>query len=94
MVDHLRTDLDQLLAQRRLRPVPHFIGLGESSQEVAEIVGECVKLKPDRIVAEPEPNLPVQRGFSVQPILDFRRAAVCPVVAISGLFSVVDRMSA
>ena len=31
----------------------HRLGQGERAQEVAEIVGQCMKLKPDGIVAEP-----------------------------------------
>ncbi len=31
----------------------HRLGQGECPQEVAEIVGQCMKLKPDGIVAEP-----------------------------------------
>ena len=31
----------------------HRLGQGERAQDVAEIVGQCMKLKPDGIVAEP-----------------------------------------
>ena len=32
--------------------MPHGVGQGQGSQEVAEFVGECVKLETDSIVSE------------------------------------------
>jgi hypothetical protein len=48
----LAADLDQPVPERRHRPVPHGIGQGQGSQEVPEIVGECVQLQADGIVGE------------------------------------------
>ena len=45
MADNLYADLDQLLPQAGQRPVPDRLGRCEVAQEVAEIVGEGVKLK-------------------------------------------------
>jgi hypothetical protein len=45
MSHHLRTDLGQLLFERRQRPVPYRLWRRPGSYEVAEIVGERVKLK-------------------------------------------------
>ena len=51
MAHDLSADLDQLLPQCRQRPMFHRLGQGERPEEVAEIVGQCMKLKPDGIVA-------------------------------------------
>jgi hypothetical protein len=48
----LSTNLDQFVSQAGQRPVPHGIGQGLGSQEVPEIVGECVQLQADGIVGE------------------------------------------
>ena len=48
----LRADLDQLFLQARERPVLDRLGRGEGAQEVAEIVGERMKLKPDGVGGE------------------------------------------
>jgi hypothetical protein len=45
MADDLRADLDQLLSQRRHRPVLDRLRRRQVSQEVAEVVGQRVKLK-------------------------------------------------
>jgi len=45
MADNLRADLDQFLLQRRQRPILHWLGRRQRAKEVAEIVGESVKLK-------------------------------------------------
>ena len=47
VADDLRADLDQLLPQRGQRPVPHCLRQGQRAHEVAEIVGQGVKLKPN-----------------------------------------------
>ena len=49
---HLRADLDQLLLQARERPVFDRLWRRQSSQEVAEIVGERVKLEADGVSGE------------------------------------------
>ncbi len=51
MADNFRTDLDQLLPQRRQRPLLHGIGQRQGTHEVAEVIGECMQLEPDGIVA-------------------------------------------
>ena len=45
MADDLGADLDQLLPQAGQRPVPDRLGRCQGAQEVADIVGEGVKLK-------------------------------------------------
>ena len=44
---HLRADLDQFLLQARQRPVFDRLGRRQRAQEIAEIAGERMKLKPD-----------------------------------------------
>ncbi len=44
-----RADLDQLLAQRGQRPVLDLLRQGQRPNEIAEIVSERMKLKPDRV---------------------------------------------
>ena len=48
----LRADLDQLLLQARQRPVLDRLRCCERAQEIAEIVGERMKLKPDGVRSE------------------------------------------
>jgi hypothetical protein len=52
VADDLRADLDQLLFQAGQRPVLDRLGRRQRAQEVADIVGERVKLKPDGIGGE------------------------------------------
>ena len=52
VADDLGADLDQLLSKRRQRPMFHRLGQGERAQEVGEVLGERVQLKPDGIVPE------------------------------------------
>ena len=52
VADDLAANLDQFVSQTGQRPVPHGIRQGQGSQEVAEIVGKCVKLESDSIVSE------------------------------------------
>jgi len=52
MAYDLRADLDELLSQCGQRPMFDRFGQGECPHEVAEIVGQCVKLKADGIVVE------------------------------------------
>jgi hypothetical protein len=49
VADHLRTDLDQLLLQTRQRPVFDRLGRRQRAQEIAEIVGQRMKLEPDGV---------------------------------------------
>ena len=49
MADDLGTNLDQLLLQAGQRPFRDRLGCCQGAQEVAEIVGEGVKLETDRI---------------------------------------------
>ena len=52
VADDLGANLDQLFLQAGQRPVPDRLGCGQSPQEVAEIVGEGMKLKADGIGGE------------------------------------------
>ena len=52
VADDLRADLDQLLLQARQRPVLDRFGCCQRAQEVAEIVGERMKLEPNRVGGE------------------------------------------
>ena len=52
VANDLRADLDQLLPQAGQRPVLDRFGCCEGAQEVAEIVGEGVKLETDCIGGE------------------------------------------
>lgn len=52
MAHDLRADLDQLLPQRRHRPVADRLRRRQRAQEVAEIVGQRVKLKANRVGGE------------------------------------------
>ena len=53
MADDLRPDLDQLLPDRRQRPVLHLLWQRQRRHEIGEIVGRGVKLKPNLVVAVP-----------------------------------------
>ncbi len=46
VADNLGTDLDQLLLQASQRPVLDRLRCCQGAQEVAEVIGESVKLKP------------------------------------------------
>ena len=52
MADDLGTDLDQLLLEAGQRPVPDRFRCRQGAQEVAEIVGERMELKPDGVGGE------------------------------------------
>ena len=52
VADDLRADLDQLLFQAGQRPVLDRLGRRQRAQEVADIVGERVKLETDGIGRE------------------------------------------
>src|SRR5262245_15949420 len=49
---HLRADLDQLVLQTRQRPVLDRLRRRQRAQEIAEVVGERMKLEPHRIGGE------------------------------------------
>ena len=53
VANDLAANLNKPVPERRQRPVPHGVGQGQGSQEVAEVVGKCVKLETDSIVGEP-----------------------------------------
>ncbi len=50
--DALDTNLDQLLPQRRQRPMLHLFRQSQRPHEVGKIVGQGMELKPDGVVAE------------------------------------------
>ncbi len=50
--DDLRADLDRLFLQARQRPVPDRFGRRQRAQEIAEIVGQRMKLKADGVRGE------------------------------------------
>src|ERR1700730_17825628 len=52
VTDDLRADLDELRFQARQRPVFDRFGRRQRAQEVAEIVGQRVKLKSDDVGGE------------------------------------------
>src|SRR5262250_3445982 len=49
---HLRADLDQLVLQTRQRPVLDRLRRRQRAQEIAEVVGEGMKLEPHRVGGE------------------------------------------
>jgi 2-phospho-L-lactate transferase/gluconeogenesis factor (CofD/UPF0052 family) len=49
---HLRADLDQLVLQTRQRPVLDRLRRRQRAQEIAEVVGERMKLEPHPIGGE------------------------------------------
>ncbi len=51
VADDFRADLE-LFAHRRHGPVLHFLRQAQRSPEVAQIVGQGMKLKPNLVVAE------------------------------------------
>ncbi len=77
MPDDLGTDLHQFLPQRGQRPVFHRLGQGKRSQEVAQVVGQRMKLEPDLVVAEAMTGQsgPVDRVLALLDVL-LRRAAL------------------
>jgi hypothetical protein len=52
VADNLRADLDQLFLEARQRPIFDRLGRRQRSQEVAEIVGEGMKLKANSVGGE------------------------------------------
>ena len=52
MAHDLRADLDQLFLQARQRPILDRLRCRQSAQKITEIVGQRMKLKPDRVGGE------------------------------------------
>ena len=52
MAHDLRADLDEFLLQARQRPVLDRLGRRQCSQEITEVVGESMQLKPHGIGGE------------------------------------------
>ena len=52
MAHDLRADLDQLFLQARQRPILDRLWCRQPAQKITEIVGQRMKLKPDRIGGE------------------------------------------
>ncbi len=63
----LRADLDELFPEAGQRPLLHGIGQSERAHEIAEVVGERMKLEPDGVVVKrpastvSSPNLALTR---------------------------------
>ena len=76
MADKLGADLDQLLPERRQRPVLDRLRQGQCAQEVAEIVSERMQLEPYLVVPEAVAGKPrpVDRLLAFLDML-FRRAS-------------------
>ena len=77
MRDHLRPDLDELLPQRRKRPVLHRSRQCQPTQEVALVVGQHEELKPYLVIHEVVATQP-RPLHRILALLDplFRRAAM------------------
>jgi hypothetical protein len=52
MANNPRADLDQILLQTCQRPVLDWLGRRERAKEIAEIVGQRMKLKTNRVGGE------------------------------------------
>ncbi len=52
MAHDFRADLDQLFLEARQRPILDRVGRRQRAQEIAEIIGERVKLEADGVGAE------------------------------------------
>ena len=52
MVDDLRADLDELFLQTRQRPILDRLWRRQSAQEIAEILGQRMKLETDGVRGE------------------------------------------
>src|SRR5262249_27111948 len=63
---HLRADLDQLFLQTRQRPVLDRLRRRQRAQEIAEVVGERMKLEPYRVGGErsARQSRPFDRAFA------------------------------
>jgi hypothetical protein len=52
VADNIGTNLDELLLQAGKRPFPDRLGRCQGAKEVAEVVGENMKLEPDSVGRE------------------------------------------
>src|SRR5215813_13417537 len=75
---HLRADLDQLVLQGRQRPVLDRLRRRQRAQEIAEVVGERMKLEPHRVGGErsARQSRPRDRAFALLDPLLARPALV------------------
>src|SRR5262249_32810922 len=75
---HLRADLDQLVLQGSQRPVLDRLRRRQRAQEIAEVVGERMKLEPHRIGGErsARQSRPLDRAFALLDPLLARPALV------------------
>src|SRR6266446_7859133 len=75
---HLRADLDQLFLQTRQRPILDRLRRRQRTQEIAEVVGERMKLEPHRIGGErsARQSRPLDRAFALLDLLLARPALV------------------
>src|SRR5262245_34809077 len=78
MAHYLRADLDQLVLQGRQRPVLDRLRRRQRAQEIAEVVGERMKLQPHRIGGErsARQSRPLDRAFALLDPLLARPALV------------------
>src|SRR5262247_2707818 len=75
---HLRADLDQLVLQTRQRPVLDRLRRRQRAQEIAEVVGERMKLEPHRVGGDrsARQSRPLDRAFALLDPLLARAALV------------------
>src|SRR5256884_5220907 len=78
VADDLRADLDQLFLQTRQRPILDRLRRRQRAQEIAEIVGERMKLEPHRVGGErsARQSRPLDRAFALLDPLLARPALV------------------
>src|SRR5262249_5946440 len=78
VADDLRADLDQLVLQGRQRPVLDRLRRRQRAQEIAEVVGERMKLEPHRVGGErsARQSRPLDRAFALLDPLLARPALV------------------
>src|SRR5258705_12355515 len=78
VADDLRADLDQLFLQTRQRPVHDRLRRRQRAQEIAEVVGERMKLEPYRVGGErsARQSRPLDRAFALLDPLFARPALV------------------
>ena len=64
-------DLDEAALDTCQRPVRYFFGQVGTLKEATKVVGQCMKLQPDRVVAEPLAGrpCPVDRVFAFLDVL-------------------------
>ena len=78
MAHHLRADFDQLFLQTRQRPVLDRLRRRQRAQEIAEVIGERMKLQPHRVGGErpARQSRPLDRTFALLDPLLARAALV------------------